>query len=469
MEETKVVEYNASDTISEFHFSDKFVRGVMGPIGSGKSVGMCCEIMRRACEQQPSPDGIRKSRWAIIRNTYPELKSTTIKTWLDWFPEEVYGAVRWDSPITHNIRVGDVELEVMFLALDKAKDVKRLLSLELTGAFINEAREVPKTVIDAATGRVGRYPSKREGGASWFGVIMDTNPPDDDHWWFQVFEVERPHNWELFKQPSGLSAGAENIDNLPPGYYQNLMTGKTEEWIKVYARGEYGTIMDGKPVYPEFSSTIHLAKDDLPPIPDSTIYIGIDFGLTPAALFAQKDILGRWRWIDELVCFDMGAYQFGNLLLPKINSEYADFDIEVYGDPAGGQRSQSNSDDTPFKILQAQGINILPAAKNNDYTLRREAVAIPMQRLIDGVPGLLVSPKCKYAVKGFLGGYRFKRIQVANEERYQDKPDKTEYSHVHEAGQYAHLGGGEGNKIVTNTNKKNFSMGMPAHMPKRTA
>jgi len=36
--------YKASPTLSKFHNSDAFFRGVKGPIGSGKSVGMCFEL-----------------------------------------------------------------------------------------------------------------------------------------------------------------------------------------------------------------------------------------------------------------------------------------------------------------------------------------------------------------------------------------------------------------------------------------
>ena len=72
---------------SAFMKSNCFVRGLRGPVGSGKSVTCAIEIVRRAIEQQVSPDGTRKSRWLVVRNTQPELKTTTIKTWLDWFPE----------------------------------------------------------------------------------------------------------------------------------------------------------------------------------------------------------------------------------------------------------------------------------------------------------------------------------------------------------------------------------------------
>ena len=119
---------------------DNFFRGIRGPVGSGKSVGCCVEIFRRALEQKKDQNGKRKSRWAVIRNTNPQLRTTTIKTWRDWFPEDQYGKCHWSVPYTHWLKVGEVELEVLFLAIDRPEDVKKLLSLELTGVWINEAR-----------------------------------------------------------------------------------------------------------------------------------------------------------------------------------------------------------------------------------------------------------------------------------------------------------------------------------------
>ena len=139
------------EVIKTFMKDDSFFRGVRGPVGSGKSVSCCIEIFRRAAKQQASPDGKKKSRWAVIRNTNPQLKTTTMKTWLDWFPENIFGNFTYSVPFTHNIHINDIELEVIFLALDRPEDVKKLLSLELTGVWINEAREIPKTIVDACT------------------------------------------------------------------------------------------------------------------------------------------------------------------------------------------------------------------------------------------------------------------------------------------------------------------------------
>lgn len=441
--------------------SNAFVRGVRGPIGSGKSTGCVIEILRRAREQPPGFDGIRRSRWAVIRNTFPELKTTTIKTWHQWVPRELG---RWvdQGPPTHHIQADGIDLEVLFIALDSPRDVKKLLSLELTGAWINEAREVPKTILDMLTGRVMRYPSAIQGGRGWFGIIMDTNSPDDDHWWYRLAEVEHPEGYAFFAQPSGLSELAENLDwlnqtddsvRLPLGhperlrlgrtYYEMQLAGKSEEWIKVYVRGEYGFVQEGRPVYPEYRDSVHCKTFEL--VPGVPVDVGLDFGLTPAAVFGQHLTLGRWRWRFEECSTHMGAKNFGELVLkPRFAElERLGFVIgDITGDPSGTTDSQTD-ETTPFKILDAIGVRAKPAS-TNDYTVRREAVASALGRLIDGEPGLLVHPDCRVTRRGMGGRYAYKRIQVIGDERYHDKPDKNEYSHPCEAGQYMLLGGGEG-------------------------
>ena len=124
------------DTLKNFMKSNDYFRGLRGPVGSAKSESCCIEIFRRAILQEKNKEGIRKSRWAVIRNTNPQLRTTTIKTWLDWFPEDKWGDFAWSVPYTHFIRKGDLEIEIIFLALDRPEDVKKLLSLELRGVWV---------------------------------------------------------------------------------------------------------------------------------------------------------------------------------------------------------------------------------------------------------------------------------------------------------------------------------------------
>lgn len=427
--------------------SDAFVRGIRGPFGSGKSTACVMEIMRRAQQQPKGGDGKRRSRWAIVRNTYPELRTTTIKTWHQWFPPTLG---RWvdSGPPTHHIQDGDLDLEVIFLALDRPDDISKLLSMELTGAWINEAREVPKAVLDGLTGRVGRYPSALMGGRGWSGIIMDTNPPDTDHWWYRLAEVDRPEGFEFFAQPSGRSAQAENRENLPDGYYERQIAGKDPDWVKVYVDAEYGFVREGKPVYPDYVDSLHCREFDL--APGVPIVVGIDFGLTPAAAFIQRTVSGQIRVFDELVAVDMGATRFAEILGPKLRGQWAAWPIgAIKGDPAGDIRAQTD-ETTPFQILRAAGIDARPAS-TNDPVRRIEAVATSLRRMVDGQPGFLIHPRCVMLRKAFAGGYCYRRLAVSGEERFRDVPDKNVYSHISDGLQYAFDGVGETRAVVRGT------------------
>ena len=449
------VVYRASPTLAALHESAAFYRGIRGPVGSGKSTGMCMEIMRRAHSQAPGPDGLRRTRFAVVRNTYRELRDTTLKTWFDWFPAEVFGALV-EGAVAHRIRVADVATEILFRALDKPQDVAKVLSLELTGAWVNEAREVPKGIVDALGDRVGRYPARKDGGCTWRGVIMDTNAPDEDHWWYRLAEEERPQGWKFFGQPGGLTETApgvfaankqaENLANLEPDYYETRAAGKSVDHIRVYYCGRYGFVKEGKPVFPEYRDEVHCAAKPLVAVAEWPLYVGLDFGLTPAAVFAQRTPGGQWRWLDEVVTEDMGAVRFAEVLGAKLRGEYGDFATEVFGDPSGDARAQTD-ERTVFDILNANGIAARPAP-SNDPVIRREAVATALTRMIDGEPGFAISPTAKVTRRGLGGGYCYRRVRVAGEERFHDKPDKNRFSHPVEAGEYAMLGAGEGHAVI---------------------
>ena len=462
-----------------------FVVGIRGPLGSGKSTGCVMKLLTIATNQVVQADGYQKSRILVVRNTYSELKTTTIKTWHQWIPDTVG---KWVSqgPPTHHIRIDPVrergkvttpglDMEIIFLALDRPVDVKKVLSLELTACWINEAREIAKDVIDGLTGRVGRYPPMRDGGCVNPQIIMDTNSPEVDHWWYVLAEEdtttqrnadlvasvkdaeasmraaglleERQPLFQFLAQPDANSPDAENLQNLPRDYYAKLSAGKTDEWKKVYVRNEYGFVQDGRPVYPEFREGLHVRLFELNTrLP---LDIGIDFGLTPAATIGQRSFTGihRVRW--EVVSEHMGAKQFAEVLKGFLNQNCSQFTIgTVTGDPAGDADAQADSEITCFKILRANGIDAKPAPTNSS-TIRQEAHKQAMSRLIDGEAGYQVHATGVPTLRrGMAGQYRFKRIQVLGDERYHAKPEKNMVSHVCEADQYRMLGTGEARVVL---------------------
>lgn len=431
------IDYTPSKVCKDFMMSNAKMRTLMGPVGSGKSVASCFEVVRRATMQEPNAQGIRKSRAAIVRETARQLQDTTIKTFHDWFPPGVCGTYMRTTK-TYFFKVGDVECEIMFRALDDSDDVANLNSLELTFAWFNECRDINPDIVDAMSKRIGRYPSAKDGGPSWFGMWGDTNPPTMDTWWYYQMEHLDPsdgvsfndNGWEVFKQPSGRSPYAENIDNLPEGYYDTQ--GRSDEYIRVYIDGEYGLSTAGQPVYKYFRPDYHMAEQTLQPIANGVrpIIIGMDLGLTPAAVIGQQDPRGRVLILDEAVSFDMGVQRFVRTVLkPMILEKYSSSPILVITDPAGIQRAQTD-ERSAVDIIKAEGLKVM-SAKTNNVSARLSAVDDFLMRQVDGDSAFLVDPRCSRLKAAMMGGYRFHKKNGTIE--------KNNHSHVAEALQYLML------------------------------
>lgn len=432
------IKYSCRDmpTIQAFMNSNAFIRCLLGPFGSGKSSGSVAEIVRRGLAQRPGPDGIRRSRWAVVRNTFPELRETTMRTVFQWLPPAYFGR-HYVSDHRYVLKAfPGAEIEILFIALDRPEDVNKLLSLELTGAWVNEAREVPWAIIEVLQGRVGRFPAKRDGGPSWYGIWLDTNPPDAESKMYNFFESGPldPEHAAIFKQPSGLSPEAENLENLPGGreYYVKLAKGKTDEWIKVYVHGDYGFVMDGKPVFSQYNDRVHCRTLD--PIPGVPIYRGWDYGLTPACGFSQVLPNGTWLIFDELVSENMGIQRFGNEVVNHCTRAFPPgVRFEDFGDPAGEQRAQTD-ERTCREILATMGVNVEPGLQSE--AIRLESIREPLGKFaMDGEPMFALHPRCKVTRKGFQGGYYYRRVNVSGE-RYTEKPEKNRFSHIMDANQY---------------------------------
>lgn len=448
--------YIPSATGVKFHNDDSFVRVVMGPYGSGKTTKCLAEIVRRACRGPVWHNGRRRSRYAIVRNTSGELQTTTLQSWLAWF-QDLGSVYRRQKPIltyehTFNDGNGIVELELLFLALDRPDDVRKVKSLELTGCYINELSEVPKAAFAHMKGRVNRYPSKAFCKENyWSGIIADTNPPEEDHWIFTDFEKNKVDGQVLYKQPPGLikdddnnwirNKNADNVDNLPDNYYELLATGQSQEFIKVFCLGEYGSVGFGRRVYPEFNPDFH-AKEYLEAVQGLDLILGWDFGLTPACVVMQLTARGQLLVLKEYVAQDMGIRSFAeSIVIPGIKNDfpYCKVGRLSIADPAGVSRSEIVEEMSCIGELNSLGIDTI-AARTNDLDPRLSSVRFFLNRMIDGKPAFILDKsKCPVLFKGFVKDYIFMRMAVSGEERYKDKPNKNHASHPMDALGYACL------------------------------
>lgn len=453
--------YIPSPTGQLFHLDNSFVKLVMGPYGSGKSTMCVQHIVRQAAAMPPWNRGRRKSRWAVVRNTSGELYSTTLQTWLTWFGE-LGDIKKRQKPLltyehTFNDGHGVIELELIFIALDRPEDVRKIKSLELTGVYLNELSELPQNVLSHFKGRVnGRYPSRSFCPESyWSGIIADTNPPDEDHWIYRDFELDITPSYRIFKQPSGLikdergsfskdKAGnyiqnmqCDNAQHLSKDYYVKLAEKQKEGFVKVYCGGEYGLVESGKRCYPEYNDDIH-STQTISAIQGLPIHLCWDGGFTPACIVFQISPRGQFRALKEYIAEDMGMKSFArNIVLPSLSVDFPYNKIgESEADPACSIGEGIMEEMSDIGELNALGIITHPAS-SNDIDVRHSSVRFFLNCMIDGQPGFILDrERCPVLRKGFVNGYHFKRLSVAGDERYQEKPNKNRFSHPHDALQY---------------------------------
>jgi hypothetical protein len=437
-----------------FMASTAIVQAIEGPVGSGKTTTVLMKIIKLASQQRTSSrDGVtRKSRWVVVRDTYRQLWKTTMQSWFKRVPRELGEFTGSDgAPATHKIKfaLNDgtiVDLQVDFLAIGENAVEDVLRGYEPTGGYLNEADLLSAEVLTYLRGRVGRFPDMEEGGPTWAGVLLDFNAPELDSWAYKTFYDDLPEGWAFFRQPSGFSPRAENLKNLPPNYYENAAKGAPAWYVARMLKSQPGYSRDGKPVFPEFVDELHVAREHLSAVSGIALGIGLDAGLHPAAVCGQRMPNGQWRILSELVGeTGTGPTRFGQMLAQHLKEHYPNIrTVRGYADPSAAYGADKTAgEQTWIEIVAAQAAIIIQAAPTNALIPRLEAVRVPLTRLIDGMPGFLMSPDCPMLRKGFNSAYRYRKLNVPGTDRFSEDPEKNDASHPMDSCQYLLSGGGE--------------------------
>jgi hypothetical protein len=343
----------------------------------------------------------------------------------------------------------------------------KVRSLDLTGAWINEADGVPIELHDALSGRVGRYPPTTMGGPTWGGMLLDLNMPHIGHPIMAMMNDLKP-NWALFKQPPAcfkkvsetgvisyeLNPDAENLRHLgqrasddrsiAPGlqYYQNQID-------EILVRKEFTKIdrlfclmdvsrRDGRLVYPMFNADIHVTPGEVEPMPYAPTVGGMDTsGIHPALVVFQL-LQGRWTLTDELYGREMGLDDFlETAMLPLLLDRYKDCDIIVSCDPANARDALSAK--PPTAHLNERGIRT--KTFDQRYNTPKARINGVEQLLNKQLGGMVFGRQCREAINAFSGGYHYPRLRVRGtiDQVYSISPDKNDSSHIANAVEYAAL------------------------------
>jgi hypothetical protein len=452
------------ENLYKFAISQAFVQVLVGPLGSAKTTDACLKAIRCINDQPPDKNGVRRSRGLVIRNTTVDLKATTIKDWRSVVDDEL-GEFKMDAPITHKLRWRHadrktrIEAEVLFVGFDVIQDVRKLRGYQLTWLWADEAKELPKEVIDMALGRLGRYPAQADvpGGYPTFAMLT-SNRPVGGEWLDEILE-NPPEGWDVLVQPGGMikqngmwvpNPEAENSANLDQEYYTRQIGGKTDEWIRQNLGNEAVYVTDGRPVHPQFSQQFHVSKYPLEPLANVPVECGMDWGRTPAAAFFQRSpVNGQIMVLEEITTKNCGIPEFAQLVLRVLRTRFDNIPVgEFWGDPSGG--GPGWTDETAFQLMAAGGVEVLPApCGNNDMAIRTASLDNLLMANIKGEPAIILDPRCQMLIRGLAGAYHYRRLQVSGyQSRYTEKPEKTDESHCCEGLHYGLVGSGEGSRAL---------------------
>ena len=463
-EKEQQLTYRSEKTALKFHADNSFVRAMLGPYGSGKSVCNMSDLLLKFRDMPVCKDGIKRRKSGIFRTTYTKLESTAIKTFLDWFADlgtPVIGRnqkyvkkpypsfqCRFKYYDKERDESATCEWEVVFLAFETESDGEKLGSLELSDCFFNEARDFPYIIFSLAAGRVGRYPKMKDFSDDpdfkvdyWSGVNLDSNPCDKDHWFYDTFEKVKPPNYVIYHQPPAVldapeteigyitNPEAENLRNLKDNYYINFVIGKPKIHVDIFAKGLYGTYVEGQLVFTEYNDDFH-SSDKVGFTEGFPLHLSWDFGLTPCLLICQY-VDGQLIALKEFVGACMGIE---NLINQEIKPWWALNNMDRFiiatsvADPAGNNKR----DDDVFRpsligIVSRDFTPTVPAT-TNDVSVRLESFRPFLNRMSKGKPAFMLSRSgCPILRQGFNGKYLLKSVQRAGMDTkiYDKIPDKT--------------------------------------------
>jgi hypothetical protein len=420
---------------------------LMGPIAGAKSTTALHKGVLEAFRwpQDPTEPGVRRAKFAIVRRLWKDLEQTTMKSWFQWYPKEMG---RWlGDPPTHTLAFPHpdgttVELTVEFRAFGDLRIEEALRGYEPSYAFIDEADLAPDNALTFLLSRAARYPR---------GVLPIAprmvwgacNAPEEDSYIVRDFIDDPKPGHVLYRQPSGLSAEAENLAVLGRDYYRKLAETLPAFERKRFIENIPGLSRGADLVYEEFNPDLHVAAAALAVL-DRPVTVGMDAGGTPAAGLWQTAPNGQRRKIGELSTHAKeagsitGPTRFAEALAALLAETCRGLPVEGLADPSAAYGADEANDEASWidTVARVTGIRVRPAPGNNRPSIRMEALRLPMTRMIDGrIPGLLICPKrCPLTVRAYGRDYKW---QVTGGKR--TGVMKNWASHLVEGDQYAQL------------------------------
>jgi hypothetical protein len=327
--------------------------------GEGKSAGLCWACFYHT-KHNPGATSL------FIRDTWENLRRTTLQEFLRWFPDGIFGEWRkGDKEYIWNTEKTGLKGKVIFMGVESDEDASKIASMPLAAVYIDEpsgaageSSGVSEFVFDTA------FAQLRQPGMKWYSAKLAQNNPDESHWTYRRFwDPGTPATGKeelLPQQVPGFVAwqtkSPENVENLPPGYYDRMERtwAHRPDLLRRFVEGKHGYQQVGKPVTPEWSDDLHLARK-MEPVKDVPLILLWDGGLNPTCIITQITPLGDWLILESFVGDEIGMYELiGDVIKPRLAMGYVGYERSHIGDPALKNREQSSSIQSAAKVIKKE-------------------------------------------------------------------------------------------------------------------
>ena len=469
---------DCSETMAAFHRHDGQFRCIVGAVGSGKTTAALWEICFFLPRHMALTYNIQHTKFAVVRKTYERLMDTDWYEINHWFPNNVWHAQRRIMEIHFPKSKGcpyPLFVELYFRSLDQDDSMDKLRSLNLTGAWVDEAWEVKQGPKELLITRLGRWPRTftDHNGVDHMGspvryMVETSNPMPVNHIMYYKYkwlgtkidpktgelEIRRPPGPVPKQKPAKGFVGwwqvpGENEKNLRPGYYEDLKASFPEspEMVAMLVSGKPGYKPEGKGVYRNYDIENRSHEANAPIIwkQDTNQYTGEMSGVP---LYAGWDnnghnnlacivgqVVGPFKLqiLREYTDERMNIIDYTNWVLQDLEQNFPGFTCTHYCDPAAFSKYSAKEGGLTSNAQLAQqmcGIKLIPSVQALDVRINCVDQMLKMR------DGLLIDPSCTGLINGFHGGYVYEENPRMGISAFKEDPKKNPFSHIHDALQY---------------------------------
>lgn len=340
---------------------------LFGGSRSGKTFIIIHSIIVRACKE--------KSRHAVVRLNFNAVKRSV---WQDTFPKVLrlcFPNIKVTLNKTDFIAEFSNGSQIYFAGLDDGARTEKILGLEFSTIYFNEASQIDYSSVQIALTRLAEKNGLKK--RVWF----DFNPPKKSHWSYYLFikkldPVDDVPLANADEYSSLLMNPSDNLDNIDEDYIK-MLEAMPEKDRNRFLLGLFNDESDGQ-VYYAFRRDEHIKETKIQP---GTLFTGHDFNVNPMTMLVAQLVGGVFYIHDELWLENSDTYRMCD------EAKKRGYIGRAIPDSTGANRKTSGKSD--FQIMREAGFTI--ESTHNPFVMDR---VNNVNRLLTAGK-IVISPKCK--------------------------------------------------------------------------